>query len=150
MDSIFTVRTSQIVLNEPLALPADHCFTSPEIAWKLLRQLLELEDTTQEHFFCIALNSANNLIVCKRLFTGGIGSVIVDPRIVFRYAILNGATSIIVAHNHPSGVLEPSIEDIRITGALKQAGTMIEVRVLDHIVFSNESYRSMAATGLMN
>ena len=98
----------------------------------------------QEHFCVMFLDSVNNITGFKVLFTGGMNAATVDLKVVFRNALLFGACSIIVVHNHPSNTLEASQEDIQITREIKQAGKLLSFRILDHIILTNNSYLSMA------
>ena len=96
----------------------------------------------QEHFICIELNGAYELIQTRLVSIGLLNRTMVHPREVFAEAIKNHAGAIIVAHNHPSGNVEPSEEDIEMTKRLKQAGQLLGIPLLDHIIFSPEGYFS--------
>lgn len=148
-ETIYTVKTGRIVLREPVVIDRGEVITSPHKLWKVLRQLLEREDASQEHFFVILLNTANQPILWKRLFVGGTNAVTVDPRVILRWALLSGAVSIILAHNHPSGNLVPSREDIAVTKQLREAGRIMDISILDHIVFDGEGYTSLEEQGLI-
>ena len=97
-------------------------------------------DADQEHFTILCLNKANVVTGFKVVFSGGQDEAVVDPKIVFRNALLMGATAIIVVHNHPSGRTEPSAEDRAITKKLDECGKMLGVRILDHIILGNGSF----------
>lgn len=99
-------------------------------------------DKRQEHFICIELNGAYELIQTRLVSIGLLNRTMVHPREVFADAIKNHAGAIIVAHNHPSGNLDPSEEDIAMTQRLKQAGQLLGIPLLDHIIFSAEGYFS--------
>ncbi len=104
----------------------------------------------RESFCVIYLNAQNNIIEIDELFKGTTNIAPVYPREVMRQALLKNATSIIVAHNHPSGSNEPSKADIELTKQLKKAGMIIDVRMLDHIIISGpSSYFSFAENGLL-
>lgn len=96
-----------------------------------------------EYFFGITLNGAHQIIDIHTITKGLVNRTLVHPREVFRPVLLDNATAIIVAHNHPSGNLEPSREDKDITNRLKEAGDLLGIKVLDHIIFSSNGYRSM-------
>lgn len=104
-------------------------------------------DYDQENFLVFFLNTKNKLLKCEVLFKGSINACILDPRIIFRKALLNKAVSIIVAHNHPSGNLTPSNEDIVMTGMLKDAGQFLDIDVLDSIIFNTKEYYSLSDKG---
>lgn len=99
-------------------------------------------DRKQEHFICVSLNGANEVITCRVVSVGLVNESQVHPREVFADPITDRASAIIVAHNHPSGSLEPSREDMEITRQLKTAGEILGIRLLDHIVFNKRGYYS--------
>ncbi|GAB1463713.1 JAB domain-containing protein [Pedobacter sp.] len=92
----------------------------------------------------ILLNRNNRVLGIVDLSTGGGVSTVMDARVIFATALKATATSLIVAHNHPSGNLRPSSEDIRLTEKLKQAGKLLEIEVHDHLIISENGYYSMA------
>lgn len=103
----------------------------------------------QEQFIVIVLNGAHEVI---NIFTATIGLVnraLIHPREVFSDPIARRATAIILAHNHPSGILEPSREDITTTSRLAESGEILGIKVIDHIIFSTKSYYSFREHGLM-
>ena len=95
----------------------------------------------------ILLNRNNRVLGIINLSTGGGASTVMDSRVIFATALKATATSLIVAHNHPSGNLRPSSEDIRLTEKLKQAGKLLEIEVHDHLIVSESGYYSMAEEG---
>lgn len=103
----------------------------------------------QEEFICLFLNRANNIIGWIKVSSGGTAGTLVDPKIVFSSALLSGASSIILSHNHPSGNLNTSEADRQITNKLVAAGKLLDIKVLDHIIITKESYYSFADNGLM-
>jgi len=106
-------------------------------------------DRRQEHFICVSLNGANEVISTRVVSVGLVNKTQVHPREVFADPITDRASAVIVAHNHPSGTLEPSKEDIEITGQLKSAGEILGIRLVDHIVFNQKGYYSFLEKGLM-
>lgn len=97
----------------------------------------------------ILLNRNNRVLGIINLSTGGGASTVMDARVIFTTALKANATSLIVAHNHPSGNLRPSSEDIRLTKKLKEAGKLLEIEVHDHLIVTESSYYSMAEEGMM-
>ena len=97
----------------------------------------------QEHFLSIALNGAHEVLSVNVCSIGLVNRTLVHPREVFVEAVRQRATAILVAHNHPSGNLEPSVEDRDVTRRLRQAGDIIGIKVLDHLIFGEEGYFSM-------
>lgn len=110
---------------------------SPE---KAVEQLADIRDKKQEHFVCLTLDGANRLINKRIITIGTLTSSLVHPREVFADAITDRAASIIVAHNHPSGSIEPGLADIQVTKRVKEAGGLIGITVLDHIIVTKNSY----------
>jgi DNA repair protein RadC len=111
-------------------------------ASKALRKVYPVPVDMQESFLALYLNNSNITIGYSIISIGGITSTVVDPRIVMRNALLCGATSMIVAHNHPSGTLKPSREDKILTKKLKKAGKTLDIKILDHIILTNENHYS--------
>lgn len=119
--------------------------TKPQIltsqdAYNLIKP--ELLDQPIEQFWIILMNRSNRVIHKKAISLGGISGTVVDPKVVFKVALDNLASGIILVHNHPSGNLKASEADIRLTKKLKEAGTLLEIPVLDHIIFTDQGYLS--------
>ncbi len=108
-----------------------------------------MRDLKKEVFKVIYLNSQNQIIETADLFEGTINSGVISPREVMESAIKNNATSLIFAHNHPSGNPEPSTSDKEVTRDLVYAGSIMRIRVLDHIIIGNNRYFSFAGEGLI-
>lgn len=111
--------------------------------------MAKLRDKDQEVFAALFLDSQHQLIAYKELFTGSLDGASVYPREVVKESIRLGAGAIIFAHNHPSGMTEPSNADIQITKRLVQALELIDVRVLDHFIVGNKDALSFASKGLL-
>ena len=101
-----------------------------------------LSDLRTEEFWAIFLNQKNQIVYKTQISKGGISGTLVDVRVLFRIALEHFATSIIVAHNHPSGSLKPSLEDIQITKNIKNAGEILNVTLLDHLIIGDNSFFS--------
>lgn len=110
---------------------------SPEAA---VAQLADIRDKCQEHFVCLTLDGANRLIAKRIITIGTLNASLVHPREVFADAITDRAASIIVAHNHPSGTLYPSAADTSVTKRLKEAGALVGISVLSHIIVTKSEY----------
>lgn len=104
-------------------------------------------DRKQEHFICLSLNGANEVITSRVVSVGLVNKTQVHPREVFADPITDRAASIIVAHNHPAGTLTPSKEDIEITMQLKSAGKTLGIKLLDHIIFNHKGFFSFQENG---
>jgi DNA repair protein RadC len=131
----YTIKTVKVTL--AAAEPPPRKAGSPLDAAAILRPIFAGLDPDQEHLVILTLDNKRRVTGYKVCHSGGMTSSVVDPRIVFRSALLLGATAIIVAHNHPAGDPAPSAEDRQITDALKQAGTILEIPVLDHIILGD-------------
>ena len=103
----------------------------------------------QEEFILVCLNRANFITAVHRVSSGGVSGVIVDPKVIFSIALQSCASHIIVLHNHPSGNMQPSTEDEKVTAKLKHGGELLEIKLLDHIIMSGEmdTYYSFADQG---
>jgi len=106
-------------------------------------------DRKQERFICASLNGAHELIAIRVVSIGLVNRTVVHPREVFADPIVDRACAIIVAHNHPSGRLDPSPEDQEITKRLRQAGELIGIDLLDHLIFDAEAWTSFVERGLL-
>lgn len=118
----------------------------PEDVAQIISHYLENED--REHFVSMMLDAKNKVIGIHTVSIGTLCCTVVSPREVFKAAILANAASIIVAHNHPSGDLTPSPEDLQITEVLKKAGKLLDIEVLDHVIVGESgSYCSLSRLG---
>jgi DNA repair protein RadC len=113
------------------------CLTSPADTIAYLRS--QLRDRPHEIFACVMLDNRNRVIAFREMFRGTIDGASVYPREVVKQALADNAASVILAHNHPSGVAEPSQADIRITERLKKALALVDIRVLDHVIVGDET-----------
>lgn len=104
-------------------------------------------DRQQEYFLCISLNGANEVIAVRTVSIGLVNRALVHPREVFADPITDRATAVIVAHNHPSGNLIPSPDDLAVTRQLKEAGQTLGIKVLDHLIFTSTAYYSLLEKG---
>lgn len=120
---------------------------SPEDAAELLLEEMRLYQ--QEHFICLYLNTKNEVISKKTLFIGGLNTSIVHPRDIFREAIRCSAASFIAVHNHPSGDPTPSREDIEVSERMVEAGRLIGISCIDHLVIGHGQFISMKQRGFM-
>ena len=111
---------------------------SPE---KAVEQLADIRDKKQEYFVCLTLDGANRLIAKRIITIGTLTSSLVHPREVFADAITDRAASIIVAHNHPSGNLEASDADRAVTRRLNEAGSLLGINLIDHLIVTGSSYQ---------
>jgi len=115
--------------------------SEPSDAYELVKD--ELGNSDREMFLSIMLTVKNVLIGVETVAVGSIVAITVTPRDVFKSAILANAVAIIVCHNHPSGELTPSLNDIAITKELVNAGELLGIKVLDHLIISNQGYKCL-------
>ncbi|WP_080779000.1 RadC family protein [Chryseobacterium phocaeense] len=109
----------------------------------------QLSDLRTEEFWAIFLNQSNKVIHISQLTQGGISQSVVDVRILFKTALDHFSTGIIIAHNHPSGSLVPSKEDMNITQKINEAGKTLSIQLLDHIIITQDAYLSFSDEGLL-
>ncbi|RRN76797.1 DNA repair protein RadC, partial [Pseudoxanthomonas sp. SGD-10] len=108
-----------------------------------------LLDLLHEEFWVVLLNRANKVIAKVLISKGGQSATVSDPKIIFKTALEHNAASIILAHNHPSGSLKPSSADLNLTKKLVSAGGLLDINVLDHLIFADTLYFSFADEGLI-
>jgi len=108
-----------------------------------------LGDQPYEEFWVILLNKANKILRKCSISEGGISGTVVDPKKIFKIALDHHASSIILGHNHPSGNIQPSEADKQITKKIRDAGMMLDVAVLDHLIIGDDSYYSFADEGIL-
>jgi DNA repair protein RadC len=119
--------------------------TSSKDAYELMSPILA--DLPHEEFWILLLSQSNQVIGQYQISAGGVAGTVVDARLVFKRALDHLASGIILLHNHPSGSLTPSQADIDLTKKLKQAGTTLNINILDHLIISERGYYSFADEG---
>lgn len=122
--------------------------TSKE-AESIFRSVWQQPINHRESFYALFLDRGNKALGYFLVSIGGISGTVIDPRLIFQVALKANASAIIVAHNHPSGNREPSETDIIITGKLMEAGGLLDIQLLDHLILVPEGYYSMADEGKM-
>jgi DNA repair protein RadC len=115
----------------------DFQVTNPKKIAQLIYEVFDLHGEMQEHFIVFCLDVKNKIIAVKTVFVGSLNRSIVHPREVFNFAILSSSASIIIAHNHPSGGVEPSQQDVTVTKRIAEAGELLGIELLDHIIVGN-------------
>ena len=111
---------------------------------KAAEQLTDIRDKKQEYFVCLTLDGANRLIAKRIITIGTLTASLVHPREVFAEAIADRAASVIVAHNHPSGNLQPSDADRGVTNRLKSAGELLGIALIDHLIVTSKNYSQIS------
>jgi DNA repair protein RadC len=122
---------------------------SPEDAYNAIKTLTSVEEEAQEVFGILVLNTKNKIAAVHEVSRGTLSASMVHPREVFKPAVLHNAAAIICFHNHPSGDTEPSIADIEITNRLVEAGKIMGIQILDHIIVGDDRYVSLKERGVM-
>ena len=112
------------------------CFDADKIDWI-------------ESFIVIALNNANKVLGFYKVSSGGVTGTVADPKVIFQFALLSNASAIVIAHNHPSGALIPSQADKNITNKINEASKMLDIKLLDHIIITDESFYSFSENNLL-
>lgn len=121
--------------------------TASSVVFENMREVME--DLPHEEFWVLLLNRGNQILERVNISKGGVSQTVVDTKIVFKMAIDKLASSIILCHNHPSGNLKPSDADIQLTKKLKEAGRILDLPILDHLIFADNTYFSFADEGLL-
>lgn len=136
-------RRRQMV--DPISKPK---ITSSLDAFKLIAPMLR--DINHEEFWILLMNHGGRLIKRLKISTGGVSQTLVDPKIIFKKALECLSSKLILVHNHPSGALKPSYQDINITKKLREGGKLLDIVVDDHIIISENGYFSFLDEGLMD
>jgi len=147
MEKVYEIQRIKQVIQE-VEGGEQYIVRSPEDAAKIAAQFIGEDD--REVFFVMCLNTKNRVVAVHRCHVGSLNASIVSPREVFKSAILNNCASIIVSHQHPSQNVNPSQEDIEVTRRLVEAGKILGIEVLDHLIVNAEAeYYSLKEKGKM-
>ncbi|PPK94350.1 DNA repair protein RadC [Nonlabens xylanidelens] len=128
----------------PITLPK---IKSSNDAFKILQPILG--ELPHEEFWILLLDNSHKVLEKKNISIGGITGTLVDTRLVFKKAIESGAVAMVLSHNHPSGNLKPSHQDKALTMKLVEAGKLLDIKVLDHLIITQQGFYSFADEGLM-
>lgn len=140
------VYERQVIREQAPSYLSNRRIRKPEDVYQLLYDL-QLE--SKEHFLALHLDTKNQIVCLDRVSVGSLNQSIVHPREVFKGALLSSAAAVILIHNHPSGDPGPSREDLDITKRLQEAGELIGIKVLDHIILGEKCFKSFSEEGLM-
>jgi DNA repair protein RadC len=127
--------------------PKKQRITSSRDAYDIIKP--HLMDLAHEEFWILLLNRANIVMKKVQISAGGVAGTVADPKIIFKTALENLCSAIILVHNHPSGNLQPSQADRELTRKMKEAGHLLEIPVLDHLIVTDQSYYSFADEGIL-
>ena len=145
--AINIVSALEIGRRRPEKNPDTYKIRSSSDVYNLMKA--ELKDLQHEEFWIILLNRANIVMKKHSISNGGISGTVADPKLIFKVALDHLASSVVLVHNHPSGNLKPSEADKRLTKQLVSAGSLLDIAVLDHIIFTDSSYFSFADEQMM-
>ncbi len=109
----------------------------------------QLSDLSHEEFWVLYLNNSNKVLLKYQVSKGGLTSTLVDVRLLYKKALELSAVAIVLCHNHPSGKLQPSKADISLTEKIKNGGTSLDIKLLDHLIITQKSYFSFADKGII-
>jgi DNA repair protein RadC len=121
--------------------------TSSAVAYELIRA--SLADLPSEEFWLLLMDRGNRLLERMRISAGGMHGTVADPKVIFKAAIDKRASGLVLCHNHPSGQLRPSEEDIRLTRKLTEGARLLDIAVQDHLIVTATGYFSFADNGMM-
>lgn len=133
------------------AAPSPRILSSPAAVVALARDFLQAADDDKEHFWAVFLNARNHYLLHSEVSIGSQNASLVHPREVFGPALREGASAVVLVHNHPSGDPTPSREDIRLTRSLREVAGLLELRLHDHLIIGNGTlaYVSMTERGVL-
>ena len=146
------IKTISLVVRETRKT-IDECdkVKSSKVAAEIGQSIFKQLDDDQEHFVALFLNASNVITGYKVISSGGQDEAMVDPKVLFRNALLFGTSALIIIHNHPGGNVNPSSEDIGITKKLQEGAKILDIRILDHIIIgqATEEYFSFETHDLL-
>lgn len=149
MAKIMTKYRLELVKEESHKYEVETRISCPKDIYEVLTKVCRIQYNAEEVFILITLNTKNIVTGYFEVHRGTINTSLVHPREVFKRALLNNASNIMVAHNHPSGDPNPSKEDIQITERLKEAGNLLGINLLDHIIVGEDKYISLKEKGVL-
>jgi len=150
--NLFNSIASEIGITYHNSIPTSEMqkITQSSAAYDLLRSIWNDQIELYESFYVLYMNRANKVLGYRCISQGGISGTVVDPKAVFQAALLANASSLIMAHNHPSGNMQPSEADNKLTKKLIAAGKVLDIDVLDHLILDTNNFYSYADQGQMN
>lgn len=131
-------RLSEVKMKEKISSSVD-----------IFEHFQHLVDLPNEEFWILLLNRGNKIITKYNISKGGVSGTVADAKIIFKYTLEHLASSLILCHNHPSGNLQPSEADIKLTKKIKEAGVLLDILVLDHLIVAETGYFSFADQGMI-
>ena len=138
----------QAVYNKKQEIETTRICSSKEVS-DFAKKIFPVDVNYREAMICLFLNRANKIIGYTSMSIGGTSGTVCDPKMVFQHALLSNASGIVLVHNHPSGNLRPSEQDIELTKKIKNGGEFLEIILIDHLIITEESYYSFADEGTL-
>lgn len=150
IQKLFSVTEVELVYRNKIRQDDRLMINTAETAYEVFMSAWDMNKIELcEQFMILLLDRGNHCLGISNISTGGISTCIVDPKIVFATALKAKASGILMAHNHPSGNLKPSRADISLTEKIKQAGQLLDISIMDHLIVTPQSYYSFANEGLI-
>ncbi len=149
MSKAYVVFSRVVLVKEKGAMYEQKKIGLPYDAYKAITEITKVQEEAQEVFGILILDTKHKIVAVHEVSRGALNSSIVHPREVFKPAVLHNAAAIICFHNHPSGDTEPSKDDIEVTKRLVEAGKIMGIEILDHIIVGDDRYVSLKERGVM-
>ncbi|MFV0591684.1 MAG: RadC family protein [Draconibacterium sp.] len=147
MTNLFSLNEITVSYSRKLKLTDLPKITCSKDAYDLVYPFWIVDIDHRESFKILLLSRANRVLGISNLFVGGLSGVVVDPKMIFQTALKCNSQSIILCHNHPSGNLQASDADLKLTHKMVEIGKLLDLPILDHIIFTRESYYSFSDNG---
>lgn len=144
---LFNIGEIELSYTKKIETPFEK-ISSSYVVNKVIRQILPVEQINyREHMYVLYVDNSNKIVGYQLLSVGGITSTLMDIRILMQGALLTSSVGLVLIHNHPSGKLKPSVMDKNLTQKVKEAGKVLDIKLLDHLIITEQSYYSFADEG---
>lgn len=150
-NTVLNQRTmhNKLVREKEVSYNLDEEFTSPFAVHNVMTRLFGMDKKAEEYMYMVALNTKCYPLGFFEISHGTVSTTIVSPREIYIRAILTGATNIIIVHNHPSKNPAASMEDVKVTKRIKEAGELLGINLIDHVIIGGKSYNSLKENGII-
>ncbi len=148
--NLFEAAEVSVVYKNSVSVEKKYQITSSCDIYMLMRPVFQDIMSHHEEFYIILLNMNNSVLSISKIAKGGISETTVDTRIVLQTALKTNSVKLTLVHNHPSGNLTPSHQDISLTRKIVEAGKLMDITVIDHVIISDAGYYSFADEGILN
>lgn len=140
---------NKLIKEKEVSYEIEEEITSPNIVYKVMTQLFGMDNKAEEYMYMIALNTKSRPLGFFEVSHGTVNTTLISPRELFIRAVLVGSTNIIICHNHPSKNADASTEDIKATKRIKEAGELLGINLIDHVIIAGKSYNSLKEKGII-